>query len=614
MPLSCRSENVMSDRVGFVCNGTPVEVGVAPGESLLSVLRERLGLVSAKDGCAPQGQCGCCTVLVDGDARVACVTPAARVEGRAVTTIEGLDAGTRDALGCAFVATGGSQCGFCTPGIVMRAASLLARRRTRRTDVDRALAAHLCRCTGWQTVYEAIDAAASQVIDAAASQVIDAAASQVIDAAASQVIDVASGRAPAPRADLDAAARRAEHEGGVGQRVGADVPLGGGGFADDAAPRDALVAVPRPPGSTAEAVEAEGVPWVVAESLAEARAEAGKVQGRRTTIDERPPLPPPEPPRGGVRLATSWVEPAYLEPDASWCEPGGEPATPLANGGAFGGKESSPVPAAAGALADRFGRAVRVVLSREDVVRLGPKRPPIAAGAVYDGECVEVRGQVVVGGEAAFAGALVTPYRIEARQDWEPVSVAGPPVATHLRAAGVAEQTVLVEGALDEAAADRVELVADDRAARVLLDSCAAVAGGAHAGARVHLDDAGALERVEVRVAAGDPLDEIVLRSYAIGAAHMALGWVLSEGIAIDADTGDVHDLTIRSFGVIRAKDAPAIDVTIVADDGVPRPRSSDAVFAAVAAAAWNAVTRAEGARPEAFPARGTRAARRLRR
>ena len=138
--------------------------------------------------------------------------------------------------------------------------------------------------------------------------------------------------------------------------------------------------------------------------------------------------------------------------------------------------------------------------------------------------------------------------------------------------------------------------------------------GGARAGARVHLDDAGGLERVEVRVAAGDALDEIVLRSYAIGAAHMALGWVLSEGIAVDPDTGEVHDLTIRSFGVIRAKDTPVIDVAVVADDGAPQPRASDAVFAAVAAAAWNAVTRAEGARPEAFPARGTRAARRLRR
>src|SRR5437870_13186740 len=103
----------MSDRVGFVCNGAPVEIGVAPGESLLSVLREQLGIISVKDGCAPQGQCGCCTVLVDGDARVACVTPATRVAGRVVTTVEGLDPVVRDRLADAFLATGGSQCGFC---------------------------------------------------------------------------------------------------------------------------------------------------------------------------------------------------------------------------------------------------------------------------------------------------------------------------------------------------------------------------------------------------------------------------------------------------------------------------------------------------------------------
>src|SRR2546428_5022244 len=112
----------------FVLNGASVVVDadLERGESLLNVLRERLGVVSAKDGCAPQGQCGCCTVLVDGDARVACVTPAVRVDSRAVTTVEGLDSATRDALAGSFVGTGGSQCGVCTPGIVMRAASFLA--------------------------------------------------------------------------------------------------------------------------------------------------------------------------------------------------------------------------------------------------------------------------------------------------------------------------------------------------------------------------------------------------------------------------------------------------------------------------------------------------------
>jgi hypothetical protein len=114
---------------------------------------------------------------------------------------------------------------------------------------------------------------------------------------------------------------------------------------------------------------------------------------------------------------------------------------------------------------------------------------------------------------------------------------------------------------------------------------------------------AGTVERV-VRVAAGDPLDESS-SSYCIGAAHMALGWVLTEAIAVDPDTGAVLDLTIRSFGILRAKDTPPIEITIVDDPGEPLPRASDAVFAAVAAAAWNALT-APGRAPRGLPARTT--------
>jgi CO/xanthine dehydrogenase Mo-binding subunit len=332
----------------------------------------------------------------------------------------------------------------------------------------------------------------------------------------------------------------------------------------------------------------------VAESLLEARAGADKVQGRRTTMDVVAPLPLPALPRGGVRLATSWVEPAYLEPDASWCAPGGEPATPLANGGAFGAKMHSFAPAAARELADRFGRTVRVVYSREDCVRLGPKRPPIAASAVWRNGSLELVEQWIAPGAAR-----------------------GPAVSDAIRAFPFAERTVLLEGALAEAGVERAGLARDERDRAVMLDTMAASepTGDARASARVRIDPTtGALERVEVRVAAGDPLDEVVLRSYCVGAAHMALGWVLTEGLAVDDATGEVHDLTIRSFGIIRAKDTPPIEVTVVDDPGAPRPRASDAVFAAVAAAAWNAVTVAEGARPERFPATETRASRRLRR
>jgi len=561
----------------FACNGRAVVVAAPADESLLFVLRERLGIVSVKDGCAPQGQCGCCTVLVDGEPRVACVTPISRVAGRSVTTVEGLDASTRDRIAAAFVAAGGSQCGFCTPGIVVRSCGGRVR------DLDRALAAHLCRCTGWQTVYEAIRNADDPVATHT------------------------TGR------DLDAAGRRAELEGGVAQAVRDDVALGGAHFADDTAPRDALVAVPLPPGSSADAVDAAGMRWVLGDSLAAARVAAAKVQGRRTTVEGRPPLfdllPPC--PSDGVRLATSWVEPAYLEPDASWCAPGHEPASAYANGGAFGAKLTSAAPRAARELADRLQRVVRVVYSREDVVRLGPKRPPIAATARWNDGTVEIDGVTARGGADAFTSVWPSPYRCTVSAHWREVDVIGPPVSAQVRAVGLAEQAVLVEGALAVADLDRVDLTDDP----TVLDTCVRAPSGASAGARVHIDPAtGGLERVVVRVAAGDPLDETVLRSYAIGAAHMALGWVCSESLTVDPATGVIHDLTIRSFGILRAKDMPPIEVDLIDDARAPLAGSSDAVFAAVAAATWNALSRADGTRPDTFPTRHTRASRRLRR
>ena len=575
----------MSDQVQLICDGEQVEVSIAEGETLLTVLRERLGVTSVKDGCAPQGQCGCCTVLIDGEPRVACVTPALRVAGRTVTTVGGLDPAIRDALVDAFVACGGSQCGFCTPGIVVRAAGLIERGRTTPIDIDRALAAHLCRCTGWQPIVDSISRAAGGAGPSAGSH----------------------------ERDLHAAARRAELEGGVAQRVDRDIPLGAGGFADDTAPREALVAIPRPAGSDVAAVAALGVDWVIAETLHEARVAAGKVQGRRTTRDDGPPIAPPVAPPGGVALATRWVEPAYLEPDASWCRPGEEPASPLANGGAFGGKASSIAPAVARELAASTGRTVRVVLAREDTVRLGPKRPPVAATARHEQGRIDIVGRVARGGEAAFIG-LPCAYDLEIDARWDAVDVAGPPVSSALRASGLAEQALLIEGALAEAGVDRGSIVST-RAASVLLDTVVEARSGARAGARVVIEpERGLLAGVEVRVAAGDPLDETVLRSYALGAVHMALGWVLSEDLAVDRETGEVLDLTIRSFGIIRARDLPPVTVTVVDDPGPPLARAGDAVFAAVAAAAWNALTAAEGARPVVLPARETRAARSLRR
>jgi xanthine dehydrogenase small subunit len=144
------------------------------------------------------------------------------------------------------------------------------------------------------------------------------------------------------------------------------------------------------------------------------------------------------------------------------------------------------------------------------------------------------------------------------------VDVPGPPTSVAIRGAGWVEAAVLVA-----AATGAPSITAP---------------GGATAAATVTGDGA-----IEITVACGDPLDEVVLRSYCIGAAHMAIGWVTSEAIAVDA-TGTVGDLTVRSFGVLRAADTPPIElhVTTGPDGGPDEPvRASDAVFAAVALAVW---------------------------
>ncbi len=536
--------------VTLTVNGEAVTVDDGAGSagrssarlSLLDVLRGQLGLLSVKDGCSPQGQCGCCTVLVDGQPRVACVTPVRRVRGRVVTTLEGLD--DRDRWAAAFCDTGASQCGFCTPGIIMRLAAVegpdavddagpsVETTAVETTAVEQALLAHLCRCTGWQTIGEAWQ----------------------------RFHTPGSGRASGR--DLAAAARRAALEGGVDQHVGPDVALGNGGFAADTAPNDALIAVAGADGD-----------WVVAETMADARLLAGKVQGRRTTVAHGWPLELP-PGDWDAVLRTTWVEPAYLETDASWCRPGGVPADTVANGGAFGAKPvPGPAPAldvagAARALADEHGRPVLVLAGREDVARLGLKRPPVAAGVSTDGRAV-FRAVETPGIAAAITDGLRL-AGFDGDVTIEEVAVAGPPTSAALRAAGWAEAVVLMAGL-------------SGRTSTVRSPS------GAEARADVHLG-AGPDDRpvLEVAVRCGPILDPVVLRSYCIGAAHMAWSWLTSEALAVTGD-GTVHDLTVRSFGVVRAIDTPHVEVELNESDGQP-VNGSDAVFAAVAAAGWLAL------------------------
>jgi xanthine dehydrogenase molybdenum-binding subunit len=152
---------IESRTITFTVNGREVAVS-AEHPHLLSALRDELDITSPKDGCSPSGQCGCCTVMIDGKAVVSCQQPLTKVEGKNVTTLEGVDDSERARFADAFAACGGLQCGFCIPGIVMRAKAQIDKKGTdlTREDMSRHLGAHLCRCTGYVKVLDAIEAVA----------------------------------------------------------------------------------------------------------------------------------------------------------------------------------------------------------------------------------------------------------------------------------------------------------------------------------------------------------------------------------------------------------------------------------------------------------------------
>jgi carbon-monoxide dehydrogenase small subunit len=149
-------------RIALTVNGRPHEADVWPGESLLFALRERLGLPGSKNACE-QGECGSCSVLLDGRLVCACLVLAAQADGHEVVTVEGLARGGRPhRVQEAFVAAGAVQCGFCTPGLVVAAVDLLARSPSPSDDeIREALSGNLCRCTGYGTILEAVRAAAT---------------------------------------------------------------------------------------------------------------------------------------------------------------------------------------------------------------------------------------------------------------------------------------------------------------------------------------------------------------------------------------------------------------------------------------------------------------------
>ena len=147
-------------QITFKLNGEQREASYEPGMHLLEVLREECGVTSCKNGCAPEGACGCCLVMIDGRPALSCLRKPEQMAGHDITTVEGMPEETRRIISEAFVLEGGVQCGFCIPGIVVRAAALIQQGKTDDRDaIRKALDGHICRCTGYGRIVDAIQTA-----------------------------------------------------------------------------------------------------------------------------------------------------------------------------------------------------------------------------------------------------------------------------------------------------------------------------------------------------------------------------------------------------------------------------------------------------------------------
>jgi aldehyde oxidoreductase len=547
-------------QISFVLNGHPATVSFEDGMHFLEVLRECCGITSAKDGCAPQGVCGCCTILLNGKPTLACQLDPVRAGNAEVVTLEGLPERQRQLLAGAFVREGAVQCGFCTPGIAMRAAHLMNKGLTGdRSRVERGLAGHLCRCTGYNRIVDAIQTAGE---------------------ASEKGAEIGDGppRRPHHFGEDYGLERRSEvpRDDGIGASSGRyggqDQTLGAKNFVADMTeegmlhgalvlsghPRARVVRIGTSKASLLPGVEriltAEDVPgvcnhgllipdWpllvaqgettryigdvlavVVADSQHHARMAADAVEVSYEVLDpvaspaaalsaDAPPIHPGGNllevcsfSRGGVDAAldeaafvveetftTQRIEHAFLEPEASLASPSDNGGLKIwsqgqgvhddqlqiaailgidrhqievelvSNGGAFGGKEDLSVQGHAALAAWLLQRPVRVVLTREQSMRIHPKRHPITlaykVGADADGRLTAVRAEIV-GDTGAYAsvgtkvleraaGHSCGPYRVpnvdvEART----VYTNNPPCGA-MRGFGANQAAFAIEGILD---------------------------------------------------------------------------------------------------------------------------------------------------------------------
>jgi selenium-dependent xanthine dehydrogenase len=490
MPGATRSPAKAGPTVRFLLNGRPREVVTAPEDSALDVLRDRCGLISPKDGCSPQGQCGCCVALVDGTPRVTCAMSADKVEGKTIVTLEGLPAGERELWARSFVAAAGLQCGFCIPGIVMRGKAILDKNPSpSRKEIAKQLDVHLCRCTGYTKILDAIELAARVKRGEATLPAPEEDGHVGKSLARYQGVDLAMGDRPyvddlklpdmlEGTVLLSAHARAvirgidtgdAERYPGVIAVVTAkDVPGQNrvGLIYEDWPPFVGIGMTTSMVGDVIAAVAA------VDEHTARAAAKLIKVdyEVQRPIVDPEESIRPGAPrinpthenvlghsiiKRGDAEAAlkgsahvvhgtwqTQRVEHLYLEPESCVAYPtdprsrGGASGIKLftqgqgifddrrqvakflglreddveveliPNGGAFGGKEDMSIQAQTALLAQVTGRPVKLALTREESVRLHPKRHPIkmsyTVGCDAEGRLTAVKARMI-GDSGAYA-------------------------------------------------------------------------------------------------------------------------------------------------------------------------------------------------------------------
>jgi len=523
--------------IRFTLDGGPVQANAEADMTALEVLRDQLGVTSVKDGCSPQAACGCCTAIINGRPAMTCVKTAQQLDGAEVTTLAGLAEVKRRTLARAFTEVGGLQCGFCTPGIAVRASALLDKNPGASRDKIRStLGSHLCRCTGYQRIVDAIEIAGRRWTEPEEPALFELALQRyagteltlgerdfVNDLDADGLLHGALRLTDHPRARILAVdvGPALAVPGVVGVITAADLPAVAR-IGHIRADWNVYVGI----GEVTQCI-GSALASVVADTRAAARTAAAAIAIEYEVLapvtDPEDALQPDAPQvhpdfpnlvevcridRGDVDAAlaasahvlveefrSQRVEHAFVEPESCVVVPengglhvftqgqgvhedqrqiaevlGWDPdrvhVTLVPSGGGFGGKEDLSVQHHAALLAARVARPVKLTLSREESMRIHPKRHPLVmnytVGCDAEGRLTAVRARLVgdTGGYLSVgtkvleraAGHSCGPYRVPAVEVEALTVYTNNPTCGAFRGFGVNQTAFAIDGMLDRLA------------------------------------------------------------------------------------------------------------------------------------------------------------------